>query len=157
MSSGPAKAVEEEEAFGDDELEIQASGLLTRMGQDLRAMQSLGRKAAGGQKEQGPADAMILLRVSAFTAHSRIIRSPIGILSLSNFKLYNSVNCLGDLNLSSPSTSLVLNVESNGIVHEIGPTMEATVAEVHSESAAAGSELPPDKDFCLKSADGRIL
>ena len=32
MSSGPAKAVQEEEDFGDDELEMQASGLLSRMG-----------------------------------------------------------------------------------------------------------------------------
>ena len=121
-------------------------------------MQSLSRKAASGKKEQGPTDAMIVLRVSAFTAHSRIIRSPIGILSLSNFKLYNSDSCLGDLNLSSPSNSLVLNVESNGIVHASGPAAEASVANVHSDGqAAAPSELPPDKDFCLKGTDGRIL
>ena len=101
---------------------------------------------------------MIVLKVSVFTAHSRIIRSPIGILSLSNFKLYNSGSCLGDLNLSNPSNSLVVNVESNGIVHASGPAAEASVADVHADGGpAASSELPPDKDFCLKGADGRIL
>ena len=66
-------------------------------------MEALSRKAGTSKKNFSPTDAMVLLKVSIFTAHSRIIKSPIGILSLSNFKLYNSNACLGDINFLNPS------------------------------------------------------
>jgi hypothetical protein len=66
-------------------------------------MQSLNRKDETSNKETGATDAMITLKLSVFTAQSRIIRSPMGILSLSNFKLYNSDTLLKDLNITGSS------------------------------------------------------
>lgn len=79
--------------------------------------------------DQGPNDPMIALKISVFTTNSRIIRNPMGILSLSNFQLYNSAACLGDLNLTNLSSPLTLSIQSNGVVHTTGPSVEGDVKE----------------------------